>query len=404
MIQQNTKQGVTALMLLFAAAYFTSYMTRSNYSAVLTAIISDTNHRRELLSLALTGSFFTYGLGQIVSGFFGDRFSPKKLLGLGLLLTACMNLLLPLCTTPWQMTVVWSINGFAQAFMWPPLLKLMTVLLPEKDYQKGVLWVSYGCNAATILLYLLGSVMVNSLGWRSMFILPAAVAAIMLAAWMRLCPDPGKVVHSSHADTALPDGKKMLFAPMMLAIMLAIVLHGILKDGVASWMPDYIKNTYHTGDSLAILSGVLMPIFSILSTKAGSVLYRRKFSNPVACAAFVFGISVLCAFGLALLEGKSAVMSITLMALLTGSMHAVNLMLISTIPPYFRKYGAVSTASGVLNACTYTGSAVSTYGIAILSDKKGWGFTLWLWMLIAACAAVLCLISMHAFKKKFQED
>jgi len=189
---------------------------------------------------------------------------------------------------------------------------------------------------------------------------------------------------------------------MMLAIMGAILLHGMLKDGVATWMPSYISETYNTGNSIAILSGVGMPVFSILSNKVGSLLYRKKFSNPVACAACVFCASTLAALGLVLLSGANAVFSVLLMAFLTGSMHAVNLMLISTLPLFFRKYGVVSTASGVLNACTYVGSAVSTYGIALLSENLGWSFTLWTWVLIAAVAGTLCLLAMRPFKKKMQ--
>lgn len=401
MIETGSKSGLRKLMLLFAAAYFTSYVTRSDYSAVMTAMVTDTGHPKTVLSLALTGSFFTYGLGQVISGIFGDRISPKKLLGCGLGITGLCNLLLPLCAEPWQMTVIWSLNGFAQAFIWPPLVKLMTFLLPEKDYHKGVVWVSYGCNGATILLYLIAPVLIPWLGWQSLFYLAAALAATMMVLWLRSCPEIGKVSRKAQSgEDVLPGGKRMLFAPMMLAVMVAIMLHGILKDGVATFMPIYIKETYHTGDSLAILSGVLMPIFSIISTNASAALYKKKFENPVACAAFVFGLSALCALGLAVIGGSSAAVSILLMALLTGSMHGVNMMLISTIPPFFRKYGAVSTASGILNACTYVGSAASTYGIAVLSENMGWSFTLWMWLGIAVFAGTLCLLAMRPFKKK----
>ena len=37
----------------------------------------------------------TYGVGQLVSGWLGDRVSPKWLLVFGLLLTSCMNLTMP---------------------------------------------------------------------------------------------------------------------------------------------------------------------------------------------------------------------------------------------------------------------------------------------------------------------
>ena len=45
--------------------------------------------------MALTGSFITYGTGQIISGVLGDRISPKKLVSRGLLVTVLMNVLLP---------------------------------------------------------------------------------------------------------------------------------------------------------------------------------------------------------------------------------------------------------------------------------------------------------------------
>lgn len=395
----KSKTSSGALILLFAAAYFTSYLSRANYGTVISEMITATGYSKEMLSMAVTGSFFTYGLGQIVSGFLGDQISPKKLLACGLGVTASMNLLLPLCKKPWQMAVVWSINGFAQAFMWPPLVKLMTVLLPERDYQKGVLWVSYGSGSATILLYLISPLLIAWMGWKSVFVVAAAVAVLMLVAWLRLCPNPGKVQSKTPETEYVSGGRGRLFSSAMLGIMLAIILHGMLKDGVATWMPNYISETYDMDNLLAILSGVLMPVLSMVSVKAGALLYRKKFTNPVACAACVFGISTATALILVLVNGSNAISSILLMAMLTGSMHAVNLMLISTIPPFFKKYGMVSTASGVLNACTYVGSAVSAYGIAALSENLGWSFTLWGWVLIAMCAAGLCALCARHFQK-----
>ena len=143
-----------------------------------------------------------------------------------------------------------------------------------------------------------------------------------------------------------------------------------------------------------------MPIFSIFANKVSAVVYKKYFTNPVACAAFIFGICVITALILALLSGGAPILAILLMALLTGSTHGINMMLISTIPAHFKKYGNVSTASGILNASTYLGSALSTYGFAALSENLGWGATLWMWVLIALCGGVLCLVCMVPFRKK----
>ena len=99
-----------------------------------------------------------------------------------------------------------------------------------------------------------------------------------------------------------------------------------------------------------------------------------------------------------------AVLSVAFSALLTGSMHGVCSMLTAMIPPFFKKYGNVSTASGVLNACTYVGSSISTYGIALLSEKQGWSFTILLWIGIAALGAVVCLLAVKPWQRRFMEQ
>ena len=388
----------TGLLLLFAAAYFVSYLTRVNYATIISEMELATNFPRDLLSLALTGSFITYGAGQLVSGILGDLISPKKLLATGIGLTACMNLLLPLYRDPWWMLAVWCVNGFAQSFIWPPLVKLMTMLLPEKDYHKGVLWASYGCSLATILLYLLSPVVLRWFGWKVIFFGAAAVALVMLAVWLRYCPEPEA---EAPVKTARGKGSRLLFAPVMLGIMLAIILHGMLKEGVSTWMPSYISDTYQLDNRIAILSGVIMPIFSVVSVKLSALVFKRFFKNPVACSVAVFSVSTLAALLLPLIGNAAA--SILLMALLTGSMHGINLMLISTIPPFFKKMGAVSTTSGLLNACTYIGSAASTYGIAVLSERFGWALTLWTWVAMAGGGLLLCLVCFRSFRKKIME-
>ena len=90
--------------------------------------------------------------------------------------------------------------------------------------------------------------------------------------------------------------------------------------------------------------------------------------------------------------------SIVCMALLTGCMHGVNLMLICMVPPFLQRNGNVSTVSGVLNSCTYVGSAISTYGIALLSEGAGWQVTALVWFAIAALGAVICAVCSRIWK------
>ena len=186
---------------------------------------------------------------------------------------------------------------------------------------------------------------------------------------------------------------------MMIAIMVAIVAMGALRDGITTWMPSYIAETYHFGNILSILTGVVLPVFSVVAISVASRLYQ-KLRHPITSAALLFGVGAVSALGLAFLFNSGVVTSVLFSALLTGCMHGVNLMLITMLPPFFKKYGNVSTASGVLNACTYLGSAISTYGIALLSEQFGWQLTLGSWLAIALVGTILCLSCIRPWVKQ----
>lgn len=401
----TTRKQINRLALLLAVTYMVSYITRTNYGAVLKSMVSSTGYSKELLSMALTGSFITYGAGQIVSGFLGDRFSPKRLVSYGLIVSVVMNLLIPLCGNPYLMMAVWCINGFAQAFMWPPMVRLMTTLLTDEGYKQASVKVSWGSSVGTIVVYLASSVIVAITSWKAVFYFSAACGMIMIVVWNKLSYEiqPEMRVKSVENNTVTAPVKKasakVIFAPVMIGAMLGIILQGMLRDGVTTWMPTYIGETYNLGDSIAILTGVVLPIFSIITFRLAGWIYK-KMGNPMTCAGVIFGFGAVSALALYLLTGSNPVFSVLFSALLTGSMHGVNLILICMIPPFFNKYGNVSTVSGVLNSCTYIGSAISTYGIALLSEKAGWNFTLVIWLAIAVAGTAVCLICAHPWKKK----
>ena len=179
----KTKDPVRKYGFLFALIYMVSYMTRINFGAVVSEMEQATGFSKDLLSLSLTGSFITYGVGQVISGLAGDRLSPKKLISVGLAVTAGMNLLLPLCQSPYTMLAVWCVNGFAQSFMWPPIVKMLTELLTEEEYKRGTLIVSWGSSVGTVAVYLIAPAVISMWGWKWVFLLSAICAVITLVFW-----------------------------------------------------------------------------------------------------------------------------------------------------------------------------------------------------------------------------
>ena len=283
--------------------------------------------------------------------------------------------------------------------MWPPLVRLMTALLSEDDYKRTTTKVSWGSSFGTILIYLVSPLIISAFGWRWVFAFSAGCGILMLIVRNRYSYEiePEK----RPTDSGAKGGAAHLFSPLMLGVMLAIALQGMLRDGITTWMPSYIAETYGLSNIVSILTGVVLPVFSIVTFYFSTQLYLKKITNPLACAAVFFAAGTVSALALFLLTGENAAFSVLLSAVLTGCMHGVNHILISMIPPFFKKYGTVSTVSGVINSCTYIGSAVSTYGIAALSESIGWHDTIFVWFLVALAGTGICVLVTNPWKKKF---
>ena len=382
--------------LLFAFTYMISYMTRINFGAVISEMVSATGFGRASLAAAITCSSVTYGCGQLVSGFCGDHVRPKLLCLGGLVTTGIVNLLIPLCGSAALITGLWGINGLAQAFMWPPIVKLMTELMSDEEYKHASVVVSWGSSVGTIVMYLVSPFFITFMSWRSVFFVCGFLGLAAAAIWQRKCIDVPAGGARSASVKAKPSGT--VFTSLTMFIMLAIVLQGMLRDGVTTWMPSLISDTYNLSNSVSILTGVALPIFGIICFRAAELLYRTAPDNPLKCSGIIFAVGTAAAAVLCTVCGKNAALTVVFSALLTGCMHGVNLLLICMIPPYYKKHGGVSTVSGLLNSCTYIGSSISTYGIAVISEKFGWNTTVFIWLVIALAGAAVCFVCVRPWR------
>ena len=127
------------------------------------------------------------------------------------------------------------------------------------------------------------------------------------------------------------------------------------------------------------------------------------------CSILLFGVAAGSALTLRIFgfsgDGSvvTTIISVLLMSLLTGCMHGINLMLVSRIPSYFMKFGRISTISGVVNAFTYVGSAISSFWFAALTEKAGWGVTVSSWLAIALAGCVVCIVIRPVWEKYKRE-
>lgn len=399
---RTKRSGTKALVVLLTITYFVSYLTRYSYKVILDAVINS-GFDKDLASLPLIGLSITYGTGQILSGFTGDRIQPKYLVGAGLIATTAMNALIPFCTSPFQMTVVWCINGLAQAFMWPPLVKLMSELFDYEGYSRATIAVTSGGYVGEVFMYIIAPVIIAMGSWKGVFIVSALSGIIMLVFWMFLCPKISLVFDRAAKADGKNEKKHFPWSVMLVCILGSIILMGTLRDGISSWMPNLVSETFNLGSEISILTGVIFPVFAIVSILTISEIRRRFVKNELKLSAILFAICTVCAVLVAFVRELNPILTVLLIGLMVSCMNGVNLMLISYVPKYYDKTGVVSLVSGVINACTYLGAAISIYAIAVVSENFGWTPTIIVWAATAFGGGILCLLQIRPWEK-FSKD
>ena len=402
------KKYIFSLVFLCSAIYFVSYITRINYSAVLVDIMQSEGYTKTAASVPLTGLFIVYGAGQIISGILGDRFSPEKIIFFGLLLTSAMNISLPFAQSTAIMTVTWSINGFAQALMWPPIVKIMARYLRIEDYSMNIVYVIMGGSLGTIFVYAVSPVIISLSGWKYVFFCAAAAAIIISVVWILLIFRIEKHTDDIEIPVSVQETKNKTgsisftgAAILLLSlIMFANIFQGLLRDGITTWMPTYMAETFNFDSSSAILTGVALPIAQITISFFTATIYRRILKNEAKCTTLFFSVCTSCCLVLCLAGAKNPALSTVMLMVANAATHAINFMYTSIAVAKFERFNKTSFVTGAINSSVYIGSAVSTYGIAAIQTHFGWQGTMVTWFACAVIGLATCIFSIEPFKKE----
>lgn len=408
-----SKKGIVALCTL---AYFASYFSRKTFAVVMANMLEDRVITKEIGGYIGAALFIFYGLGQLVSGFLGDKLQPKKLMFTGLMISAACNLLLPLMPSGALMIPVWAINGFAQALLWPPIVRILSDNLSHEKYVSANLVVTCGAHVSTIVLYLYAPLCIKIMSYKLVFFtstLFCIIAGIIFIAAMTIVLPKKPLIYvrkakksNTGSEESLKNVKlgKLFATTGVLPIFICIIAMGFMRDGIESWLPTLYMEVFDKSSESSILISVALPIFSIISLFAVRAIHKGKtFNNEVRGSLILFGTSAVLCVPLAFLINSNGniyqILCLLIACIVCAFMHSCNFLLISCVPGRFAKTGRASTVSGFCNACTYVGAAVSMYGIAYVSKAFGWSATICSWIGICLLGVAFAIFAFNRYSK-----
>ena len=397
-----SRKSSACLIILSGLVYFSVHLTRYNLAAVLQSLAADLSVDEAYIGLALTGHAVLYGAGQIINGIIGEKVPPRIFVTVGMLGSALC------CGGVWlahradTVVALWCVNGLFQSMIWPSLVRCMAEMCDERTYHIGALSVSYAGVASSFAVYsLLAPLCLSFFSFRTAFLIPAVIGILTALCWFFFLPKGQQTLtNTTQVSTVKGRTLSVLWQAGIPLIAVGIVCHGFLRDGVQSWMPSMLSDIFRMPVATATVCTSLLPLFGVGTIFLADLLFRYT-KNEISASLILWLVCTAAAAALFLFFPTNEVTAVLLLTLIHGCISGINHLLVSCLPRRFVPYGCVATVTGLTNAFTYVGSAVSGYGLARFRSMFGWRATVLLFGLVCVLgiAAALPVIRRKFFHK-----
>ncbi|MEF9959849.1 MAG: MFS transporter [Niameybacter sp.] len=397
--------------------YFVSYIGRLNYAASMIEIGQSEGYTTIQIGTIVTALFISYGIGQLISGLIGDHCSPRKLVLTGLIGCGLCNLAMYGSNSYWQLVLIWSINGLCLAFVWPPIVKLYTQYMTPEYLHKSCFNIQTSVAMGTCFTYILCSGLLRVANWRTIFLMSAILLFGVALLWQlvikklerdnqKVCvsQEGAKHVTESKQSACANEATEIIFSKVILQsgliiIFIAILIMGFLKDGIMTWVPQYITDTFGTHAYFSVFLTALLPLVNLSGIYLIKYIHSKNAGDDLKTTAVFYGVSLISLSLLVLFGTTNIYISVLLFAIVTSCMLGINTILVSVLPTYFAKYNKTALVAGLTNCVTYLGSGLCGYGLGVLVEGYGWQVTSMILVGICLLGILSCLGARPMWKK-----
>ncbi len=296
---------VGKVFMLLCAMYFIEYVDRVNLSAAGPVLKTELHLTNTQLGLALSAFGYCYALFQIVVGYAGDRFGPRRTLAVSGLLWSAGTLLTGFAGGLVGLVLSRLLVGLGEAGTIPTATRAMSNWVPRvrRGFAQG--FTHSSARAAAALTPPLVVAMIPLLGWRGAFAALGCVSLAWVAVWywyFRDDPrDHAAITESELADlppyqgpAAHVDVPWVALCRRILPVTLVFFSHAWTLWLYLTWLPDFFVGSYGVDlkHSALYTSGVFFA--GVVGDAAGGLLtdfiYHRTGNlnaarrNVIACS------------------------------------------------------------------------------------------------------------------------
>ena len=403
----------TIVVLFIGYALF--YFVRKNLGMAIPAMETELGISKSQLGIFLTIHSIIYGFSRFVNGMLVDRFSKRKIMAIGLLLTCAVNLII--CFSPklngvltlldsegkatlglvYLIGSLWVLNGYIQGMGVPPCFSLLAHWVkPDELATKQSIWnVSHTVGAGLVLAFC--GFILERFGYSAWYLCFAVPACIALAGvpvpWFGLKDDPTEVglspvemkgdthpvepVRSELLENMEGAGyrkiiNRMVFGnPFIWIIAVSNFCIYVIRLTILDWGASFLTET--KGMDIAQAGGMLAGtelIGGTLGMLLAGWLSDRLFKSKAHRTCFFCIVFATLSFFL-FWKCESLVMSFILLVLSAFFVYGPQALYGVCASQQATKYAA-GTGNGIVGIFGYASSIVSGVIFGSLAQTGGW--------------------------------
>lgn len=409
-------------LLMFSLLYCFLYCARLNISSA-TPYLIEKGWTESTIGIMTGTLFWTYGIGQLVSGRLSELVGPAKMIVGAVVLSAAANFLVATqeAGSVIVLALLWGINGLFQSMGWTPGLAALTRWWPgkERGFAIGFLnaFTGFG-QAITYCAILVAYTWFPQLGWQAGFVIPAMFplgALVLFAVFVKITPEKAglrdyeegngdnreaerQIRQALEGKGALYPYKYLLSNRKFLIWIVIAFGSGLARYGLSTWIPLYFTQQGLSA-AASVASSVILPIGMGIGTLVVPWLTDRYCPGdrmPAAILSAVAGaVTTVAVFLLDATRLPQLIATEVLLFIAGFCIYAINGILFT----YAADVGGrafAGTCSGLLNFAAYLGAAVQSVVYGFVLDNGGWSIV---FMSIAAFNLLIAVLGILGSRK-----
>ncbi|EOR24010.1 major facilitator family transporter [Niallia nealsonii AAU1] len=389
--------------------YSLAYLDRANYSfGAAGGLAEDLNITAATSSLLGALFFLGYFFFQIPGAHYAENKSAKKLIFWSLILWGLLATATGLISNVKILFVIRFSLGVVESAVMPAMLVFLSHWFTKAERSRANTFLILGNPATVLWMSIVSGYILESLGWRWMFILEGLPAVIWAFLWWKLVNDHPKDAKwlNKEEKTALnkalleeqkelkpvKDYKEAFKSKTVILLSLQYALWSIGVYGFVMWLPTIINSAPNasivtTGWLASIpylLACILMLTVSYFSDKYQN---RKLFVYPFLL------IGAICFYGSYLIGTSNFWLSFILLSIAGGAMYAPYGPFFAIIPEILPR-NVSGGAMALINSMGALGSFAGAYIVGYLNDlTDGFGASYNFMAISLLLSAILTIIA-----------